>query len=201
MTGAIEKSVKFLTGKKVAKGKITEEEAALEIDAVLSRLSGQIGVDVAAESADLIIEAIVEDLAIKLPLFENLGKISRDNCILATNTSSFSVTEIARASTVPNRVVGIHYFNPVQVMRLVEIVKTHDVDASAIDAVTGFVEKTGKTAVSCGDTPGFIVNRLLVPSLIQGIAMYARGDATMQNIDTAMQLGAGQPMGRSNLIH
>eukprot|EP00041_Stephanoeca_diplocostata_P008794 m.131703 g.131703 ORF g.131703 m.131703 type:complete len:340 (-) comp17479_c0_seq1:359-1378(-) len=192
---AIEKSVKFLTGKEVAKGKITEAEGSQEIEAVLSRLNGQIGVDAATESADLIVEAIVEDLAIKLPLFETLGKHSRDCCILATNTSSFSVTDIAEASTVPQRVVGIHYFNPVQVMRLVEVVKTDCVDAAAIEAVTAFVEKTGKTAVSCGDTPGFIVNRLLVPSLIQGIAMYARGDATMQNIDTAMQLGAGQPMG------
>ena len=101
------------------------------------------------------------------PLFAELGAKAKSTAILATNTSSFSVASMAAASGVPERVCGLHYFNPVQVMKLVEIISTDTTDPAAIDSVAQFVKNTGKVAVHCGDTPGFIVNRLLVPSLMQ----------------------------------
>ena len=149
----------------------------------------------AAEDCDLIIEAIVENLPVKLDFYKNLGNMTSSGQILASNTSSFPITEMALASGRPEDVVGLHYFNPVQIMKLVEVVSTEHTLASNVDAVTAYVERTGKVGVPCGDTPGFIVNRLLVPYIVQGVAMLARGDAKAEDIDMAMRLGAGHPMG------
>ena len=148
-----------------------------------------------ANDVDLVVEAIVENLPIKLDFFERLGKIMPEDTILASNTSSFPISELAEASGRPNMVCGLHYFNPVQIMKLVEIVETPTTDNAVIDRVTRFVEKTGKTGVPCKDTPGFIVNRLLVPYIVSAVGMLARGDAKADDIDTAMRLGAGMPMG------
>merc|ERR1712113_195272 len=126
--------------------------------------------DVAAE-ADLNIEAIVENLDIKLDFFKKLGETTKPGSILASNTSSFPIDKMAAASGVPERVCGIHYFNPVQIMKLVEVVRTDDTDPALIEAVTAFVDATGKTAVQAKDTPGFIVNRLLVPYITEAVAM------------------------------
>eukprot|EP00037_Helgoeca_nana_P028687 m.339170 g.339170 ORF g.339170 m.339170 type:complete len:351 (-) comp27812_c0_seq5:193-1245(-) len=193
--GAIEKSLTFLAGKRVAKGDTDQATADADVAEIMGRISGEVGLEKLASESDLVIEAIVEDLKIKLPFFEELGRTTKSTAILATNTSSYSVGEMAEASKVPHRVCGLHYFNPVQVMKLVEVVKTDQSDPEAIAAVTDFVKKTGKVAVDCSDTPGFIVNRLLIPYLIQAIAMVARGDASIQDIDTGMKLGAGHPMG------
>ena len=192
--GAIEGSVLKLAQKKAAKagtdGKAEEEEAR----AALSRIETSTDVNAVAD-CDLVIEAIVENLPIKLEFFENLGKITKDDCILASNTSSFPITKMAEASGVAHRVCGIHYFNPVQLMKLVEVVSTEHTEADVTSAMVQFAKQTGKVPVTCGDTPGFIVNRLLVPYIAQGVAMLARGDASADDIDTAMRLGAGYPMG------
>jgi 3-hydroxyacyl-CoA dehydrogenase len=173
-----------------AKGKLncTADEARANITT-----STDIGA--AAEDCDLIIEAIIENLPIKLDFYKQLGGLTSSGQILASNTSSFSITEMAEASGRPEDVVGLHYFNPVQIMKLVEVVSTEHTLQSNVDSVTAYVERTGKVGVPCGDTPGFIVNRLLVPYIVQGVAMVARGDAKADDIDLAMQLGAGYPMG------
>ena len=191
---AIEGSLMKLSQKKAAKAGTdgTDEEA--EARASLARITTSTDVNAVAD-CDLVIEAIVENLPIKLDFFENLGKITGDNTILASNTSSFPITKMAEASGVENRVCGIHYFNPVQLMKLVEVVSTEHTDDQVTSTMVDFVKKTGKVPVTCGDTPGFIVNRLLVPYIAQGVALLARGDATAEDIDTAMRLGAGYPMG------
>ena len=112
-------------------------------------------------------EAIKEDLDVKRAFFENLGKIAKDGAILATNTSSFPVTELGQASGRPSHTIGLHYFNPVQLMQLVEVVCPDAAEQSVIETAIAFVEKTKKTPVQCKDTPGFIVNRLLIPYLMQ----------------------------------
>lgn len=192
---AIEKSLKSSAARKVAKGTLDEAAADEAMNATLERITGSTDLGYVCENADLVIEAIVEDMNVKLPFFKELGNSCHENAILATNTSSFSVTEMAEASGVPERVVGLHYFNPVQVMKLVEIIHTDHSSPDVLEAVNAFTLKTGKVPVSCGDTAGFIVNRLLVPYIAQGIAMLARGDASAEDIDTAMRLGAGHPMG------
>jgi len=191
---AIQKSVNMVSGKAVKKGKMTEAEAATSVEDTMGRIKGSTNIEDSA-NCDLIIEAIVEDMKIKVPLYENLGKVAKPEAIFATNTSSYSVSEMAAASGRPDKVVGLHYFNPVQIMKLVEVISTPTSDPAVVEKVMEFVKKTGKTAVSCGDTPGFIVNRLLVPYIVQGIGMVARGDATPEAIDTAMMLGTGHPMG------
>jgi len=192
--GSIEKSLTMLNGKAAKKGKISESKALSMTSETMGRIKGTTELEDAAD-CDLIIEAIVEDMAIKIPFYENLGKIAKADAILATNTSSYSVEEMAVASGRPSQMVGLHYFNPVQLMKLVEIISTEHTDPSVTEKVVEFVKKTGKVGVQCGDTPGFIVNRLLVPYIVQGIAMVARGDATPEAVDTAMCLGAGHPMG------
>ena len=168
--------------KLASKGKITEDEK----DATLSRITGATSLDAVAD-ADLVIEAIVEDMAVKVPFYKELGRIAKPGAILATNTSSYSVNEIADASGVPERVCGLHYFNPVQIMKLVEVISTERTDPAIADTMVAFAKQTGKVPVKCGDTPGFIVNRLLVPYIGQAVALFARGDASAEDIDTAMQ--------------
>jgi 3-hydroxyacyl-CoA dehydrogenase len=190
----IERSLRQLSQKAVAKGKLSEEEAETTVSESMGRIEFSTDVNDLA-NADLIVEAIAENLDIKRSFFENLGKIAKEGAILATNTSSFSVTELGEVSGRPSHTIGLHYFNPVQLMQLVEVVCPDKADQSVIDTAVAFVEKTKKTPVQCKDTPGFIVNRLLIPYLMQATAMVARGDATAEAVDTAMRLGAGHPMG------
>ncbi|MEM7518683.1 MAG: 3-hydroxyacyl-CoA dehydrogenase NAD-binding domain-containing protein, partial [Planctomycetota bacterium] len=140
-------------------------------------------------------EAIVEDLDVKKSLFKELGEICKPETILASNTSSFPIAEMGEASGRPERMVGLHFFNPVQLMRLVEVVRTDKTDEDVFAAARGFGEACKKTPVSCKDTPGFVVNRLLVPYMTQALLMLERGDATKEDIDAAMQFGCGYPMG------
>jgi len=192
---AIEKSLTSAAARNVKRGKMDEDAAQEHMTNSLERITGSTDLGHVTENSDLIIEAIIEDMNVKLPFFKELGETCKPDAILATNTSSFSVTEMAEASGIPERVCGLHYFNPVQVMKLVEIVHTDHTSADTLVSINEFVNQTGKTPVSCGDTAGFIVNRLLVPYIAQGVAMLARGDATAEDIDTAMMLGAGHPMG------
>lgn len=189
----IEKSLAKLAEKQVEKGK-SPEEARAGAAAVRGRIRGTLARSDLADR-DLVIEAIVEDLGAKKELFRELGKLCKKETIFASNTSSFPVAEMAEASGRPARFVGLHFFNPVQLMRLVEVVRTDKTDPEVFAAARSFGESCGKTPVACKDTPGFVVNRLLVPYMVQALLMLERGDASKEDIDTAMQLGCGYPMG------
>lgn len=140
---------------------------------------------------DLVIEAIVENVDIKKSFYENLGEIVKPSGILASNTSSLPIQLMAEASKRPSQVIGLHFFNPVQLMKLVEIVSTDITDPQVLTEAKSWVQSINKVAVSCKDTPGFIVNRLLVPNLVQALLMLERGDASQEDIDLSMQYGAG----------
>ncbi len=190
----IEKSVRKLASKMVEKGKKSEAEAQEMVDGTLGRITGSLDKGDLAD-CDLVIEAIVENLDVKKALFTELGGVCKPETIFASNTSSFPIGEMAEASGRPTRFVGLHFFNPVQLMRLVEVVRTDETDEDVFASARAFGEACGKSPVSCKDTPGFVVNRLLVPYMTQALLMLERGDASREDIDTAMQLGCGYPMG------
>jgi 3-hydroxyacyl-CoA dehydrogenase len=190
----IDKSLAKLAEKNVEKQKQTPEAAKAWVESVRGRISGSLDKRDLAD-CDLVIEAIVEDLDVKLALFKDLGAICKPATIFASNTSSFSIGEMAVASGRADRMVGLHFFNPVQLMRLVEVVRTKNTSEEVFAAARAFGEACGKTPVACKDTPGFVVNRLLVPFMAQALMMLERGDATKEDIDAAMQLGCGHPMG------
>ena len=151
-------------------------------------------------SCDLVVEAITENLPAKQELFRQLAKVVRPDCVLATNTSSLSVTEIGAVSGSLTRVVGMHFFNPVPRMPLVELIRTVDTSAASFALARQFVERTGKQPVVVGDSPGFVVNWLLVPYLLDAIRALERQMATREEIDAAMKLGCGYPMGPLELL-
>jgi len=190
----IAKSVEKLGQKEVEKGKLTAEQALQRGREVSARIRGSLERKAVA-GCDLVVEAVVEDLDLKKQLFAELGRLCQPDAILASNTSSFPIGEMAAASGRPARMVGLHFFNPVQLMRLVEVVRTDGTDEEVVAAARAFGEACGKTPVTCKDTPGFIVNRLLVPYMTQALLMLERGDASAADIDTAMKLGCGYPMG------
>lgn len=145
--------------------------------------------------ADLVVEAASENLEVKKELFARLGGICAQQCILGTNTSALSVTAIATATSEPQRVVGIHFFNPVSRMKLVELVRTPFTSQECLDKSKAFVESLDKTAVLVEESPGFVVNRLLVPMINEAVFLLQEGAASAEDIDTAMRLGANHPMG------
>lgn len=189
----IEKSLAKLAEKAVEKGK---SAAAAEADAkaTFARIQGTTDKQ-ALKDADLVIEAIVENLEVKNKLFAELDKIVQKSAIFASNTSSFPIGAMGRASGRPDRMVGLHFFNPVQLMKLVEVVRAAETSNEAFAAARAFGESVGKIPVACKDTPGFVVNRLLVPYMSQALLMLERGEATKEDIDAAMQYGCGYPMG------
>jgi len=190
----IESSLAKLAEKAVEKGKQTREEADASVRETRARIrSSRELADLG--DRDLVVEAIVENLDAKCELFSELGSICKPEAILASNTSSFPIREMAQASGRPARVVGLHFFNPVQLMKLVEVVRTPETDDDVFAAARAFGEACGKVPVSCKDTPGFVVNRLLVPYMVQALQMLERQDATKEDIDAAMQFGCGYPMG------
>ena len=181
--------------RKVDKGQL--EEGARE--EALGRLSLTTDLADLAE-CDLVIEAIVEDLDAKLALFGELERIVRPDAILATNTSALSVTEIAAAVATPERVVGMHFFNPAPLMPLVEIVRAELSADDAVEACFGVGERMGKRPVRCHDTPGFVVNRVLIPLLNDCLRVLDEARVTPDDLDTAMTAGAGWPMGPCALL-
>ena len=184
----------FLT-RKVEKGHRSEEER----DAALARLvtTTDLG-DLAG--CDVVIEAIVEELDAKRALFGELERICRADAVLATNTSALSVTEIAAATASPNRVVGMHFFNPAPLMPLVEVVRAELSSEEAVATALGVVERLGKVAVPCHDTPGFVVNRVLIPLLNDCVRVLDEARVAPEAIDAAMTNGAGWPMGPCTLL-
>lgn len=184
-----------ITSRDLKNGKIANvEEGIQKKKDVMSRIFTATKLS-DARSADLIIEAIVEKERIKLDFYSQLGPLVQPGAIFASNTSSLAITPMAIASGRPSQFVGLHFFNPVQIMKLVEVIRTVHTNDEVFDRMTEFTKSIGKVPVSCKDTPGFIVNRLLVPYLAQALKMLDRGDASIKDIDTSMQLGAGHPMG------
>lgn len=191
--GALDKGlarVKKSLAKLVEKEKLTAEQA----EAAGAKLSGTLELGDLAD-CDLVVEAIIEDLDIKRALYKELGALCKPETILASNTSSFPVAEMGAASGRPERMVGLHFFNPVQLMKLVEVVRTPDTAEDVFAEARAFGEAVGKVPVAAADTPGFIVNRLLVPYMAEAMRLVERGDATVEDVDTAMKLGCGYPMG------
>lgn len=187
-------SLEKLTARDIKKGTLTVEAAAAQNAKVLGNLTSSTSMtDVA--SCDLIVEAIAENMQLKLDFYTKLGALAKPESIFASNTSSLPITNMARISGRPKQFVGLHFFNPVQMMKLVEVIRTVDTDPEVYETVKSFGTALGKTVVSCGDTPGFIVNRLLVPYLAQAMSMVDKGDASIPDIDASMRLGAGHPMG------
>ncbi len=184
--GKVQKSL----ARAVERGKL----AAEVMEATLARISGTLHVADLAD-CDIVIEAVFEDLAVKQRVFGELDQVVKPEAILASNTSSISIAAIAAATKRGDKVIGMHFFNPVPVMQLVEYVPSILTSPETIAAVSALGEKLGKTGVLAKDSPGFIVNRLLVAYLIDAIRVYEQGLASRDDIDNAMKLGAAHPMG------
>jgi 3-hydroxybutyryl-CoA dehydrogenase len=176
--------------KLVAKEKITADDKA----AVLSRIHGSTDISIVAD-ADLIIEAATEDMEAKKALFAELDALCKPGTIIATNTSSLSITEIATATGRPDKIIGMHFFNPVPAMKLVEIIKGLATSEETKSTILALTESLGKTPVEVAEAPGFVVNRILIPMINEAIGILAEGVADAQGIDNAMKLGANHPMG------
>lgn len=176
--------------KAVAKERITEEEK----NEYLSRLNFTTDIN-ELKDCDLIVEAASENPEIKKSIFKELCEICKENTILASNTSSISITEIAAATGRPDKVIGMHFFNPATVMKLVELIKGITTSEETVAKVKEITEEIGKTPVEVKEAPGFVVNRILVPMISEGIYVLQEGLATPEGIDTAMKLGANHPMG------
>tara|TARA_Y100000994_G_scaffold124491_1_gene102144 strand:- start:1226 stop:2080 length:855 start_codon:yes stop_codon:yes gene_type:complete len=146
-------------------------------------------------SSDLVVEAVKEDLNIKKSIFSKLDAITSDNTILATNTSSISITDIAMSTKKPDNVIGMHFMNPVPIMKLVEIIKGKNTDNSIVKRTLDYVSSIGKIAVECNDSPGFVSNRILMPMINEAAFTYMEGVAEADAIDQIMKLGMGHPMG------
>lgn len=179
-----------LLGKNVDKGKMSAEDKA----AVMGRISGTVDMSAAAD-CDLVIEAALEVMEIKKTIFKELDSICKPSCILASNTSALSVTEIAAATGRPDKVIGMHFFNPVPAMKLVEVIRGANTSQETYDAIKEISEKMGKAPVEINEAPGFVVNRLLIPMLNEGMYALMEGVANAADIDTSMKFGAGHPMG------
>jgi 3-hydroxybutyryl-CoA dehydrogenase len=187
--------IEHYLGRAVEKERMTGEER----DAALGRLTVTTELSDLA-GCDLVIEAAFEDLAIKHELFRELSRLVAGDAILATNTSALSVTEIAAAADGPERVVGMHFFNPAPLMPLVEIVRAQQTDESVVDAAYAFAERVGKEPVRCNDTPGFLVNRILIPLLNDCVRALDEAGVAPEDLDKAMRFGAGWPMGPCALV-
>lgn len=189
----IEKGLNYIKGnleRSVKKERLTQDQA----DQIFARLNGTTDIS-AVKDVDLIVEAAVEDMAIKKQIFQELDGICGPDVIFATNTSSLSITEVAASTARPDKVIGMHFFNPAPVMKLVEIIKAITTSEETFEKVKSITEQIGKTPVDVAEAPGFVVNRILIPMVNEAIGILANGVATAEDIDTAMKLGANHPMG------
>uniref|UniRef100_A0A8C5M0W9 Hydroxyacyl-coenzyme A dehydrogenase, mitochondrial n=1 Tax=Leptobrachium leishanense TaxID=445787 RepID=A0A8C5M0W9_9ANUR len=194
---SIEDSLKRMTKKMFAE---KPEAASQFIEKSLANLSTSTDAAAVVHSTDLVVEAIVEKLDVKHELFKGLDKFAPEHTIFASNTSSLPITDIANSTTRQDRFGGLHFFNPVPLMKLVEVIKTPMTSQTTFESLLDFSKALGKTPVSCKDTPGFVVNRLLVPYLMESVRLHERGHASKEDIDIAMKLGAGYPMGPFELL-
>lgn len=186
---------RFLS-KSVEKGKIKAEEK----DAAIGRITGT--TDMAdLKDVDLVVEAVIEDLNLKKAVFKELDEICRPDIVLASNTSSMSVTEIAAATKRPEKVCGMHFFNPVPLMRLVEIIRGYYTSDDTVEVATALAQRMGKVTVDVKkDSPGFIVNRIMMPHFLEAIKIVEEGIASIEDVDTAVKNGLNYPMGPFELM-
>ncbi|MEH7250229.1 3-hydroxybutyryl-CoA dehydrogenase [Neobacillus niacini] len=189
----IERGFSFITknlDRSVSKGKMTEAER----DSILANITGSTDIQ-DIQDVDLVIEAAVENLELKKKVFSQLDEVVHEGAILATNTSSLSITEIANSTKRPDKVIGMHFFNPAPVMKLVEVIKGITTSEETNNLVIELAEKLGKKTVQVEEAPGFVVNRILIPMINEAVDILAEGVATAENIDTAMIHGANHPIG------
>jgi 3-hydroxybutyryl-CoA dehydrogenase len=179
----------------VEKGRMTSEQK----DETLGRLTLATGLEGLA-GCDLVIEAVIEDIATKTAVFKELDGLLGPEAILATNTSALSVTEIAEVTNRPERVVGLHFFNPAPVLKLVEVVRTAHTSDEVFDTAYGFAQRLGKEPIACNDTPGFVVNRILIPLLNDCVRVIDEARVSPEDVDRAMTYGANWPIGPCALI-
>lgn len=190
------KTIDRFLSKSVEKGKL---EAAQK-DAIVGRITGTTDMSL-MKDVDYVIEAVIEDLELKKNVFKELDEICRPEVIIASNTSSMSITEIAAATERPDKVCGMHFFNPVPIMRLVEVIRGHLTTDETSAAAIGMARKMGKIPVEVKkDTPGFIVNRIMLPHLLEAIKIVEEGIATIEDVDTAVKNGLNYPMGPFELM-
>ena len=187
--------IEHYLGRAVEKGRMTadERDAALGRLALTTELSG-------LADCDLVVEAVLEELPLKREVFAELDRVTRPDAILATNTSALSVAEIAESTEHPERIVGMHFFNPAPVLPLVEIVRAPKSSDEAVRAAYDWAEQAGKRPVNCTDTPGFIVNRILIPLLNDCVRVLDEASVTPEDLDKAMVSGAGWPLGPCALV-
>lgn len=175
----------------IAKGNLTEEEKAN----TLGNITTFTDLKDAAPNADLIVEAATENLDLKLKIFTQIDELAPENCILATNTSSISITQIAAATKRPEKVIGMHFMNPVPIMKLVEIIKGYSTSKETFDIIFEMSKQLGKVPTEVNDYPGFVANRILMPMINEAIETLYNGVAGVEEIDTVMKLGMAHPMG------
>ncbi|OPY68153.1 MAG: putative 3-hydroxybutyryl-CoA dehydrogenase [Syntrophorhabdaceae bacterium PtaU1.Bin034] len=193
--GAIKKIDKFLN-KSVEKGKISAEQK----NGILAKIKGTTKVE-DLESSDFIVEVVPEEMELKKKVFQELDKLARKEVIIATNTSSLSVTEIAASTSRPDKVAGLHFFNPVPLMRLVEVIRGHYTSDETVKGCIDMARSLGKEPIEVhSDIPGFVVNRLMIPHLMEAINLYQSGVASVEDIDKAAKLGLNYPMGPFELM-
>lgn len=190
------KSIDRFLSKSVEKGKLDAKEK----DAILGRITGTTDMNKLAD-VDFVIEAVIEDIELKKKVFKQLDEICRPDVILASNTSSMSLTEIATATKRQDKVCGMHFFNPVPIMKLVEVIRGFYTSDETIAVTTGLAKKMGKVTVEVKkDSPGFIVNRIMIPHMLEAIKIAEEGVATIQDIDLAVKNGLNYPMGPFELM-
>ena len=175
----------------IAKGNLTEDQK----NETLGNITTFTELKDAAANADLIVEAATENLELKLKIFKNMDEFAPENCILATNTSSISITKIASITRRPEKVIGMHFMNPVPIMKLVEIIKGYSTSQETYNAVAEMSKTLGKVPVEVNDYPGFVANRILMPMINESIETLYNGVAGVEEIDTVMKLGMAHPMG------
>jgi 3-hydroxybutyryl-CoA dehydrogenase len=175
----------------INKGKMTKEQA----DALLSKVNGTVDVVEAVREAGVVIEAVIENMELKKEVYRELDQLASKETILASNTSGLSITEIASATKRPDKVIGMHFFNPVPAMKLVEIIKGQSTSEETFQIIKTLSQTLGKTPVLVNEAPGFVVNRIFVPMINEAIFVFQEGIATPEDIDQAMVLGVNHPMG------
>ena len=175
----------------ISKGKMTKEQA----DALLSKVKGTLDMAEAVKGAQVVIEAVIENMDLKKQVYKELDQLCAKDTILATNTSGLSITEIASMTKRPEKVIGMHFFNPVPVMKLVEIIKGQSTSEETFAGIKTLSEKLGKTPITVNEAPGFAVNRILVPMINEAIFVLQEGIASAEDIDKGMVLGANHPIG------
>ena len=175
----------------ISKGKMKQEE----VDPILARIKGTVDLTAAVKGAEIVIEAVIENMELKKRVYKELDQVCVPGTILASNTSGLSITEIASATRRPDRVIGMHFFNPVPVMKLVEIIRGQSTADETYQIVRALAEKMGKTPITIHEAPGFAVNRILVPMMNEAIFVLQEGIASAEDIDKGMLLGANHPIG------